>query len=204
MSNPEIFVEHDLFETVNVSLHIDPKPYEALFNELSSADGEFPPSAVHFFPALSWVNRYTNIDEATFERVYANTANWGNYDPDDKLLSVACRPLVDESNETFLHEAKHWGQDVHGELQTCQKWIDRALGVAAIGFAGGIAGVATGISIKNPDIAAPSALSMVLFPFGAFWYKLIGCKNERQAYRFAKDPEVLKSYGRILSYRAIA
>ncbi len=204
VSSTEMHVEADLFAAVGVRLNVDVELYGQLLDELTTDLSDPVPPMGHFFPARSWVEQYTSIDKATRRRVYARTTEGGNYDPDHTLISVACIPSASDSNVSLLHETKHWDQDVHGDLQAGQRWLNAALGIAATGFLGGIAGVTAGICLKNGDLAGLSAFSAITSPSALYWYKTVGCKNERVAYRFERDPEIFRSYGRIIRYRANA
>ena len=203
MSNNPIYVEDDLFHTVGVRAEINTTLYSQLLAELSANAEQSTQPITHLFPALSWMRGYAHVDRTMRRNIYSRTSEGGNYDPDHKLISIACTPDTLETNKTLLHEATHWGQDIHGDLQANQRWLNASLAIASLGFAGGIAGIATGIYTKNADLSGISALSAIVSPLGLGWYKTVGSKVERQAYRRQEDPVMLATYGRIITYHAL-
>jgi hypothetical protein len=203
MTGLDIRVEENLFRAVGVQVNVDVPLYDQLLDELSAGVNQPTSPTVHLFPELSWLKKRAHVTPETMKTVYGSATSTGNYDPKGHVASIACPQAIGEANKAILQVTKFWSQDVNGEVATVQKRLNIGLGAAAVGFAGGVAGLATGIYLKNPDIIVGSAYAMVMSPAAIAWYKMVGNKNARHAYKFQRNPQVLAQYGRIISYHAL-
>lgn len=123
----------------------------------------------------------------------------GIYDRHKVNIIVFCRANALTTNRALLEETQHHIQDITGELEAGIRLQKRYLGMVAGATA--LCGVGAGLVLAAHDMN-PVLGAMVAIPAypSSYFFGYHRAPHELTAKAFASSPDVLETYGNIVSY----
>ena len=122
----------------------------------------------------------------------------GGYD--EKELAVLCLPDLSDTNNTLLHETKHFFDDMTGAFDASFKRQVEMTRFARYSMFGSAALIGVTAHVTLPLLGLLSAaapLPIYRHMLGAFYTE---AEHEVNAQSFAANAEVVKQYGKIITY----
>ena len=194
MADFEISIDERGFRRVGVVPTFDENLYGQLLDEFVPDSQELQ---VGLTPHLSW-------GRSPLGRLFIALARRDDYEIagvyTKNALRVHCIADEAKTNDTLLHETKHFIDDTTGELEkgsrVMRRSVNRVLGTAA---ATGV-GIGSALAITNtgePAFGAIVAVPALPIMIRTYWK----APHEVAARQFAADPEITEAFGKIIGYR---
>lgn len=194
MADFEVRINEGGFKRVGVTPSFDENLYGELLDEFAP---DAQPLQVGLTPHLSWGR--SPLGQLGMALAYRDDYEIaGVYG--DNALRVHCVADEVKTNDTLLHETKHFIDDTTGEIEegtrVMRRSMNRVLGTAA---ASGVV-IGTALAVTNagePLLGAAVVVPALPMMIRSYWK----APHEVAARQFAADPEVTEAYGRVISYR---
>jgi hypothetical protein len=193
MANFELTIDKEGFKSLGVNAHFDEKLYNELLQEFTVAPSQ--PSII-LKPHMSWG---LNATARTFKRLRhpLRFSDYGEYRGGGEL-NILCTEDIEDTNDTLLHETKHYIDDETGDAHHHSFVRKNCL----YGIAGAFitTEIATELTIP-PDFKMVSSAVLAVSGIALIkHYSYSVAPEELSARKFAEDTDILEAYGQIISY----
>ena len=208
MADFELNIATDQFKKVGFEFKkFDREKFRDLIGMLATRAVTYKKPTVHLAP---WAPLLARTKLGTVLRILnPRQRRFGDYDNKTAEIYVYARSDVEETNNTLLHETKHWGDDIAGLLPDTREVHKKTLKRMAP-WAGGALALDAIVPVATYAITeSESVAQWALIATGALTTMGLTSVKHRVAYEnseweqrardFAVDPTVLAQFGTIIS-----